>query len=270
MIVEKFPILWVLFCILICLGLALLRRRQLKSRDQDVHLTATGFDPYTQRDDRWLEVSLGQGYFIAFEGLDGSGKSTQIELLASSLRELGHDVVVTGEPGGTDLGDEIRSLLLDGYEMSARTETLLFLANRSNHVERVIRPALEAGKIVICSRYTGSTLSFQGYGRGLSLDDLTALNDFATEGLAPDLTIWLDVPVDVSSSRRGRDRIEREDADFYERVRDGLFELAVFHHWAGVDGTRAVDEVARYVWGYVERSYLMPAVMVGLPEHLEV
>ena len=133
-----------------------------------------------------------KGLFITFEGLDGCGKSTQMELVAGALRERGYVVLVTREPGGTALGEAIRDLLLDPrhHGMSARAEALLYAAARAQLVEQVIRPALNDGQVVLCDRYLDSSLAYQGYGRGLGTDDIVTLNVWATECLFPDLTLW--------------------------------------------------------------------------------
>jgi len=143
-------------------------------------------------------LGLGSGYkglFISFEGLDGCGKSTQMDLLAAALCERGYVVLVTREPGGTQLGEAIRDLLLDpkSHGMAARAEALLYAAARAHLVEEVIRPALADGQVVLCDRYLDSSLAYQGFGRGLGTDDIMSLNVWATESLFPDLTLFLDL-----------------------------------------------------------------------------
>ena len=178
---------------------------------------------------------MSQGKFITFEGPEGSGKSTHIRLLADFLRARGLDVTLTREPGGTPTGEAIRRLLQHneaGESPADRTEVLLFLASRAQHVERLIRPALAAGRWVLCDRYDDSTLAYQGYGRGFGLNELRALNAFATGGLVPDLTLLLDIPVEEGFRRlaarppAAEDRIERAERAFHERVRQGYLELA--------------------------------------------
>lgn len=168
------------------------------------------------------------GLFIAFEGGDGAGKSTQLELLAGAVRERGREVVVTREPGGTELGAAIRELLLHGGGVSPRAEALLFAADRAEHVASVIEPALARGAVVITDRYVDSTLAYQGARRELSLPELLSVSEFATNGRLPDLTVLLDVSPEVGRSRRrgGDDRIEAESDAYHARVREGFLALA--------------------------------------------
>ncbi len=190
--------------------------------------------------------------FITFEGPDGSGKTTQIRLLAEWLREQGCEVVLTREPGGTEIGDQIRAVLHDPYNtaMSARAEILLYSASRAQHVAQLIRPSLAADKIVISDRYYDSTLAYQGYGRGLDLKMLRAITAFATGGLAPDLTLYLDVTPEEGLQRRrlGGDewnRLDAEALEFHQRVRAGYLELVKqeTERWAVIDAARSVEEV---------------------------
>lgn len=170
--------------------------------------------------------------FITLEGPDGSGKTTQMKMLAQALRGAGHAVFTTREPGGTSIGDQIRRVLLDhaNQAMFARTEILLFLASRSQHTDEVIRPRLAAGEIVICDRYRDSTVAYQGYGRGVDIETLNRLNDFATDNLLPDLTVLLDVSADVGLTRRAVDgswnRLDADAIEFHRRVQAGYQELA--------------------------------------------
>lgn len=169
--------------------------------------------------------------FVVFEGVDGSGKSTQVALAAEALRAQAREVLVTREPGGTRLGEAVRSLLLDVKHtgMAGETEALLYAAARAQCVREVIAPALARGMVVLCDRFTDSTLAYQGYGRGLDLAFLRRINDLATGGLYPALTIVLDLPVNEARRRRRagqRDRLEREADSFYERVRAGYLALA--------------------------------------------
>ncbi len=169
--------------------------------------------------------------FLAFEGPEGAGKSTQVRRLEAWLRDSGHDPLLTREPGGTAVAEDVRRILLESESLSPRTELLLMLASRATLVETVIRPALDAGRIVVTDRFHLSTLAYQGHGRGLPLPDVEAMNRFATGGLEPDLTLLLDVPPDVGASRKARagqgpDRIERAGDDFHRVVAEAYRLLA--------------------------------------------
>ena len=170
-----------------------------------------------------------KGYFITFEGADGCGKTTQIELLDKYLREKGFDTILTREPGAKGLGVKLREILLnyDG-EVSPVAESFLFLADRAQHVDCIIKPALKEGKIILCDRHTDSTVAYQGYGRNLDLDRINYLNNIATSGLKPDLTIVFDIDVETSMSRVGKnkDRMESAGVEFFNRVREGYLEIA--------------------------------------------
>lgn len=176
------------------------------------------------------------GKLITFEGIDGSGKTTQLQRLGTFLREAGYDVLTTREPGGTPLGRQIRQALLDGESGSVDplAELLLYAADRAQHVRQLIRPALLAGRIVLCDRFCDATVAYQGYGRGFPIDLIIQLNQLATDGLTPDLTLFYDLPVEEGLARtRGRqtagapgrenqaDRLDREPLDFHRRVREG-------------------------------------------------
>jgi dTMP kinase len=177
---------------------------------------------------------------ITFEGGDGTGKSTQLKLLASHLTAQGLACLTTREPGGTSLGQLFRQVLLEvgKQNISSPTELFLYLADRAHHIQEVILTAFESGKIVLCDRYTDSTLAYQGYGRGIDLELLRRLNDIASRGIEPDLTFLFDCPVEVGLSRTARrqaeegagsspeDRFEREKVEFHEKVRKGFLELA--------------------------------------------
>ena len=159
--------------------------------------------------------------FIVLEGAEGSGKSTQSKLLGERLGQAGIPHIVTREPGGTSVGEEIRAILLHGSDIPAETELLLMNAARAVFVAEVVTPALAAGKVVVADRYWLSSLAYQGYGRGLPLDEVRRICAFAAQGVLPDLTIVLDVPMSESEARRtgrGADRIERAGTDFHERV----------------------------------------------------
>ena len=167
--------------------------------------------------------------FITLEGIEGCGKTTQTHLLANWLRENKFSVVLTYEPGDTDLGNSIRSLILDSHiDLSPNTELFLYLADRIEHVRKVIKPALKGGKIVLCDRYHDATIVYQGYGRGISTEFIKSCFDFLDLPL-PDLTLLLDCPVEIGLSRiKGRrwDRLEKEGIDFHRRVRKGYLNLA--------------------------------------------
>jgi dTMP kinase len=181
-----------------------------------------------------------RGRFIAFEGGEGAGKSTQIARLAEALRAQGEAVVVTREPGGTPGAEEIRALFVQGASgrWTAETDVLLVTAARADHVARLIRPALEAGKTVLCDRYVHSTLAYQGHGKGVPLDRLLALHAFATNDLWPDLVLWLDLPVELGLQRSTKrsaaqtadkpveQRFEQLSLEYHERVRSGFAALA--------------------------------------------
>lgn len=174
-----------------------------------------------------------RGLFITFEGTDGTGKTTQIQRLTADLRQTGYEVCLTHEPGGTPISEQIRDMLLnpDHSEMTATTELLLYAASRAQHVSEVIKPALEAGKVVISSRFADAMVVYQGYGRGLDLDRIHHLNRIATNGVTPDVTFVLDLPVEVGlqrvqNSRGGLDRLEREKIEFHRRLREGYQILA--------------------------------------------
>jgi dTMP kinase len=189
--------------------------------------------------------------FITFEGSEGSGKSSQIVLLCGFLQQHGYDVLLTREPGGTDIGEQIRQVLsnLDNTAMHPRTETLLFQASRAQLVEQVIQPHLEKGGVVLCDRYADSTLAYQGYGYQRDLDQIRAIVRYATGGLAPHLTLFLDLEVEEGLRRRARggdlNRLDTYQVEFYERVRQGYLELAGLEpeRWVIVDASRTRSQV---------------------------
>lgn len=172
---------------------------------------------------------MSKGLFITFEGGDGCGKTTQIKLLDEYLRNKGYKTLLTREPGSIGLGEKVREILLnyDG-EVSSVCESFLFLADRAQNMDCIIKPALEEGVIVICDRHTDSSVAYQGYGRGLDIERINMLNNIATSGLKPDLTIVLDVDVETSQARVGseKDRMESAGIEFFERVRKGYLEIA--------------------------------------------
>ena len=172
---------------------------------------------------------LKKGLFITFEGADGCGKTTQLNLLAEFLKKQGVETVITREPGGKGLGEKIREILLnyDG-EVSSKAEAFLFLADRAQNIDVVVRPAIKEGKIVLCDRHTDSTVAYQGYGRGVDLEQISMLNKLATSELVPDLTFVFDIDVETSMSRVGKnkDRMESAGVEFHEKVRRGYLQLA--------------------------------------------
>lgn len=202
--------------------------------------------------------------FIVFEGLDGCGKSTQMELLREKLERLGVDVVMTREPGGTPLGEELRSLLLrvEGTAPVPRCELLIYEASRAQHVEQVIRPALESGRWVLSDRFTASTVAFQAAGRQLEEGDISWLNSYATADLPVDLTIFVDVSVQESEKRKSHrektlgqtlDRFEQEKRDFHQAVYESYHQqLGKEKNWLRVDGEQSVAEVSQDIWEEVE------------------
>jgi len=200
-------------------------------------------------------AGLRRGFFLSFEGIEGCGKTTQLQGLARRLRALGHLVVETREPGGFPIGEQIRTLLLDpkNQGMDPRCELLLFLAVRTQHAAEIIRPALDKGAVVLCDRFTDATIAYQGYGRRLGGDLVARLNRFATAGTFPDLTIFLDVPVALGLARKKNtghlDRLDREDESFHKAVRRGYLRIARQNprRVRVVDGTTAEDGVARVI-----------------------
>lgn len=172
---------------------------------------------------------MKKGLFITFEGGDGCGKSTQIELLNTYFKNKGFETLLTREPGAKGLGIKLREILLNYEgEVSPTCESFLFLADRAQHVDCIIKPALNEGKVILCDRHTDSTVAYQGYGRGLDIERINMLNNIATSGLKPDLTIVLDVDVETSMQRVGKekDRMESAGIEFFKRVRNGFLEIA--------------------------------------------
>lgn len=201
----------------------------------------------------------GAGLFVAFEGGDGVGKTTQVQLLADHLRGQGRDVVVTREPGDSRIGPQVRSIVLDGGDLDARAEALLFAADRADHVASLIGPALQRGAVVITDRYTDSSIAYQGAGRGLGVEQVAALSEFATRGLRPDLTVVLDL---AAAERRRRverqgqsDRIEREPDQLHEYVRQAFLDLAAVDpdRYLVVAAARPPEDIAAEVAAAVEK-----------------
>jgi dTMP kinase len=200
---------------------------------------------------------MSQGRFITFEGMDGCGKTTQLRVLGQALRGQGHAVVETVEPGGTEIGQQIRRILLDPANMAihARTELLLYFASRAQNVEQVIRPALAAGSVVLCDRFTDSTLVYQGCGRGLDTGIVLDLDRIACQGLKPDVTVLIEIDPHTSLARARRrndrndsseSRIDDEGFAFHDRVRVGYRALAESdpERFAVIDGRGSIGEVA--------------------------
>jgi dTMP kinase len=193
---------------------------------------------------------------ITFEGLDYSGKSTQIGLLADRLRSERYEVLVLREPGGTQVGENIRAILLDtkSSDMTPVGEFLLFSASRAQLVENVIKPELAAGKVVICDRFHDSSTAYQGFGRGIPLEAIRAVNALATDRLIPDLTFFIDIPLDeverrIRERKEGKDRIESTGRTFYERVRAGYLRLASEEkRFRVLDGMKSLEEIHAAVW----------------------
>jgi dTMP kinase len=199
-----------------------------------------------------MRTTTTRGLFIALEGPEGSGKSTQIRHLSKTLKNAGYSVVRTREPGGTTIAEAIRDILLRSSSrepITAQTEALLILAARSQHVRHFIRPALDAGSIVLCDRFSDSTLAYQGFARGVNLSWLKAANQVATEGLTPDFTLLLDVPVSIGlrrrrSDRRGQNRLDQESLQFHRLVRRGFLALAnQSPNTTIIDASRPAEEV---------------------------
>lgn len=201
---------------------------------------------------------MTKGLFITFEGGDGCGKTTQIKLLEEYLKNKGYETLLTREPGAKGLGEKIREILLnyDG-EVSPRCESFLFLADRAQNIDCIVKPALEKGVIVICDRHTDSSVAYQGYGRGLDIDRINMLNNLATSGLKPDLTIVLDVDVETSQARVGsqKDRMESAGIEFFKRVRQGYLEIAKKEpeRVKVVDSTQSIEDIHKKVLELVGR-----------------
>ena len=195
---------------------------------------------------------MSRGKFITLEGIDGAGKSTHIGAIADFLRGHGKDLVVTREPGGTPLGEKLRTLLLS-QTMHIETEALLMFAARREHIAQVIAPALAAGRWVLSDRFTDATYAYQGAGRGMAKDSIATLERWVQNGLQPDLTIVFDAPVEVALARRlakaQADRFEREDRGFFERVRAGYLERATAEprRLRVVDGSKPLAEVKKEI-----------------------
>ncbi len=206
-----------------------------------------------------------RGIFISIEGIEGAGKSTIVKRLAKAIRSRGLEVVETFEPGDTEAGARIRQILLDPElkGLSPLTELLLYFADRAEHVQKVIKPALKEGKVVLCDRFMDSTFAYQGYGRGLDLEALYRLNEIATGGLKPDLTVLLDLDVKTGLGRNRKtgkdDRFEQESLEFHQRVREGFLELARKEpeRFVVVDAMGPIDRVFEDVFMRINEKVLI-------------
>lgn len=193
-----------------------------------------------------------KGLFITFEGADGCGKTTQLNLLKEYLEKNGYNVLVTREPGGKGLGEKFREILLnyDGV-VSERCESFLFLADRAQNIDTIVKPAINVGKIVLCDRHIDSSVAYQGYGRGLDIEEIKQLNTLATGGLLPDLTLVFDIDIETSMKRVGKekDRMESAGNEFFNRVRNGYLELAKHEpkRIKVVNSTASIEEIHEQV-----------------------
>jgi dTMP kinase len=199
--------------------------------------------------------------FITFEGIDGCGKTTQAKLLTDHLKSGGNEVLLLREPGGTELSEQVRTILLNKEFVNPLTreaELLLFAASRAQLISEVIRRALEKKTIVILDRFTDSTIAYQGFGRGISLHHIEQINNAATGGLEPDMTFLLDIPLEAAAARRkatASDRIESEESEFHQKVMEGYWYLAKQHpkRIRVIDGTGSVEEIAEKIWDMAKK-----------------
>lgn len=207
---------------------------------------------------------MTEGFFITFEGIEGSGKTTQINLLAEYLKDKGYDVLVSREPGGTPLGEKIRHLLLDPQysSMDYRTEILLYAADRAQHVKEKIKPALKKGKIVISDRFADSNLAYQAAGRGLDYEIVYQINDWIIDSTWPDLTFILDIDIKEGLKRARAqsfdaegDRLEREVDDFHQRVRDAYLKMAEKERFALVNAGESIKQVQKNIENIISRRF---------------
>ncbi len=208
----------------------------------------------------WKMSNKAKGYFITFEGADGVGKTTQIALLAEHFRKIGRTALTTREPGGTAAGERVREILLDpACDMATSTEALLYLAVRAEHVDKLVLPGLRDGSVVISDRFSDSTLVYQGIARGLPIETLAFINDFAAAGVRPDLTIVLDAPLDEMLNRRAKrgeaDRMEKIGAAFQDTVRNGFLSLAAKYpdRMIVVNAAREIDDIQSEIRAIVEK-----------------
>jgi len=223
----------------------------------------------------YAQAHAGRGWFVTFEGPEGSGKTIQASRLRDAALAAGIPTLLTREPGGTPVGDRIRHILMDASRDSValgpRADALLFNAARAQHVDDVLRPALARGELVICARYSDSTIAYQGYGSGLPIAQLRDLERLATDGLRPDLTILLDVPVDIGLGRKGSDEQQRFEAGFdlayHERVREGFRQMAAAEpeRFASIDATADVASVESWIRAAVGRLAGLDAIRAVPP-----
>ena len=204
-------------------------------------------------------MDKNRGYFIVFEGSEGAGKSVQVELLASRLREEGYSVIATREPGGTRIGEQIRAITHnpENVDLDSVAESYLMAASRAQHVRELIEPGLVAGNVVVCDRFVDSSIAYQGYGRKLGADTIAELNELAVNGAHPDLVIILQVPFEIGLQRREKsakkDRLDLQEKDFYHRVEEGYRSLAKKDpdRYIVIDGALSVEDVAYKIWTVV-------------------
>ena len=201
-------------------------------------------------------MGIHTGFLIVFEGIDGSGKSTQAKLLTNKLLENGHDAILTREPGGTSLSETLGIWLKQFPDRSALTEVLLFSAARTEHINQLISPSLARGQIVVCDRYISSTIAYQGHGKGIDLNFIQQVNSQATTGIIPSLTVLLDIPFEVGHARKDQqslDVFEKEKSDFYQKVREGYLACAASDpgYWIILDGALPPEHLSEIIWGEV-------------------
>jgi dTMP kinase len=206
---------------------------------------------------------MKKGLFITFEGGEGSGKSTQAEILTNRLRLQGVRVVATREPGGTRIGEQVRSIThsQENIDLNPKAEAYLMAASRAQHVAEVIYPAIQAGMVVICDRFVDSSIAYQGYGRELGPDIVAGLNDFAVNGARPDMTILLDIDPEIGAARRNgsgkKDRLDLQEAEFYLRVRQGYLELAKKfpERYVVINAAGGMEKVAGQIWAVISKKF---------------
>jgi dTMP kinase len=203
---------------------------------------------------------MQKGLFITVEGTDGSGKTTQIKLMEKNFKEMGYDVILSREPGGTRISEIIRDLILDpeNKEINPLTEMILYAASRAQHVMEVIRPAIDQGKVVICDRFVDSSYAYQGCGRGVDLKIVADVNRVAIDGVMPDITFFLDIDPEVAIKRRidatGADRIEQEKIDFHYRVYEGYKKMAFLFpdRIKTIDASKSIEEISSQINRYLK------------------